>query len=117
MAKHTKTHGSVVTYTLGFGLSIVMTLAAFATVVYHILPKSGTLFIVCLAVGQLLVQLLCFLHLGSEARPRWNLLIFLLAVLIIAIIVGGSLWIMANLNYNMMPPLDMQGQVMDQGAF
>jgi cytochrome o ubiquinol oxidase subunit IV len=56
-----------------------------------------------LAVVQLLVQLLFFLHLGAAPEQRNNTVIFLLTTLLIATVVGGSLWVMHNANVNMMP--------------
>lgn len=56
-----------------------------------------------LAVVQLFVQLIFFLHLGRESRPRWNLAMLLFAFMIIGIVAGGSLWIMSNLNVRMTP--------------
>jgi cytochrome o ubiquinol oxidase subunit IV len=44
-----------------------------------------------------------FLHLGRETRPRWKLAVFLFMLGVILILVFGSLWIMTNLNYRMMP--------------
>lgn len=53
------------------------------------------------AISQLLVQLIFFLHLGRESKPRWNILVFLFAALVVLIVVVGSLWIMNNLDYHM----------------
>lgn len=58
--------------------------------------------LITLAVIQLMVQLVFFLHVGNEARPRWNLIALIFMLIILIVIVGGSLWIMNNLNYNMM---------------
>jgi len=89
----------------GFAVSIVLTLLAYSITTgqlfgYLALSISG------LCIMQALVQLVLFLHLGAETRPRWNLMVFLFMVLIIVVVIGGSLWIMYNLNYNVMP--DMQ---------
>ena len=101
-SKHT--HGTVATYTIGFVLSLGLTLAAYVTVVNHALAKSTIVAIVVgLALTQLFVQLLFFLHLGREAKPRWRLIAFLFMLMVIGIVVLGSLWIMDNLNYHMMP--------------
>lgn len=79
-----------------------MTLLAFVLVMSHVLDRVWVIVvIVCLAFVQIVVQLYCFLHLGKESRPRWNFLILLFAILVISIVIGGSLWIMHNLNYNM----------------
>jgi cytochrome o ubiquinol oxidase operon protein cyoD len=56
--------------------------------------------ILALAVVQLVVQSVFFLHVGRD--NKWKLITYLFAILIVLIIVVGSLWIMNNLNYNMM---------------
>lgn len=88
-------------YTTGFALSVILTLAAYLLVVknvFHGWALVGAL--AGLAVTQLLVQLFFFLHLGRESKPRWNLVVMLFAALVVGIVVFGSLWIMKNLQYN-----------------
>jgi cytochrome o ubiquinol oxidase subunit IV len=67
--------------------------------------------LVTLAILQLVVQLMLFLHLGDEPKPRWNLLAFLFAVLVVAIVVGGTLWIMYELSH---PPGDASTQKLEE---
>lgn len=55
-----------------------------------------------MAVVQVLVHLVCFLHMNTKSDEGWNMTAFVFTVLIIAITVVGSIWIMWNLNYNMM---------------
>lgn len=106
--------GSLTTYAAGFVLSIMLTLAAYFAVENELVPESFLItFVVGLAVVQLLVQLLFFLHLGRETKPRWNLVIFLFMVLVVGILVAGSLWIMYNLDYNMMPA-DMDTYMLEE---
>lgn len=112
--EHTAGHGSYVSYTIGFILSVVLTLSAYFLVVDQILTGTTlALAIVGLAVAQLFVQLVFFLHLGSEKGPRWNQMIFWFALLVVLIVVIGSMWIMANLDYNMMPQ-EMEQYMLDQ---
>ena len=95
-------HGSVSSYVVGFILSIVLTLVAYAIVVEHILSGGAVVAaILCLGVSQLAVQLIFFLHLSSRSRARWNLTAFAFTALMVFILVAGSIWIMNNLNYNM----------------
>jgi len=109
MTKHAHTdipHGTLGSYVLGFALSIFLTLLAF-----WVAPQLGTLAvpaIVITALIQLFVQLIFFLHLGSESKPRWNLVIFSITGLIIAIVIVGTLWIMSNLEHLHMMPLTTQ---------
>jgi len=97
--------------TLGFVLAVGLTLAAYFVVVDHWLYGVWVVVaIVALAVAQLLVQLIFFLHLGREGKPRWNLAAFFFMLIFLFIIIAGSLWIMYNLNYNM---IQMSPQQMD----
>lgn len=96
--------GSFKAYLTGFILSILLTLASFYLVIEKILTGWTLLFTLSgLGVLQALVQLVLFLHLGTEEKPRWNLIIFLFMTLVLVIIVFGSIWIMENLNYRTMP--------------
>jgi cytochrome o ubiquinol oxidase operon protein cyoD len=49
---------------------------------------------------QLAVQMIFFLHIGNEVKPRYNLIAFSSAMVVVFIVVFGSLWIMNNLNYH-----------------
>jgi cytochrome o ubiquinol oxidase operon protein cyoD len=108
-------HGSLTSYIIGFVLSIVFTLLAYWLVVYDVFA-GGLLVaaIVLLAIAQLLVQLLFFLHLGKEKAPRWNLVVFSFMVLVVVIVVGGSLWIMKNLDYHGMTPQQTDKYLLEQ---
>jgi len=97
-------HGSVKSYTIGFVLSLGLTVLSFGAVMSGAVPAASILpTIVGLAVAQLLVQLVYFLHLGTAPGQRSNLVIFVFTGLIIATVVSGSLWVMHNANTNMMP--------------
>lgn len=92
-------------YVTGFILSLLLTLTAYFVVVNQVFVGWNlVLLIMGLGVAQLIVQLLFFLHLGSEKKPHWNLIVFLFMLLVLVILVFGSLWIMNNLNYHMMSP-------------
>ncbi len=58
--------------------------------------------IVVAAVMQILVQLHYFLHLDASSEARWNVLAFIFTLFIIFLFVGGTLWIMYDLNARMM---------------
>lgn len=102
--------GSVRSYVFGFVISLLLTFAAYIPAVMYInsdqnaLPREILIsLLLILAVLQLFVQLIFFLHLGHEKGPRWNLVFFLSTVSIFFMVVVGSIWIMYHLNYNMMP--------------
>ena len=89
-------------YITGFIISIVLTVAAYLMVVEHLLNDQILIFVIIgLALIQLWVQLIFFLHLDYEKGPRWNLAFFLSTIGIVLIVVIGSLWIMENLSYHM----------------
>ncbi len=91
-------------YVVGFVLSLATTLTAYFMVTKHWLSGNGlVLTLLSLAVGQFVVQLLFFLHIGRETRPRWKMLMLVLALVFVLIVVLGSIWIMYNLNYRMSP--------------
>lgn len=60
-------------------------------------------FVIGLAVALTLIQLLTFLNLGIETKPRWGMMTAFFTLMVIVIIFGGSLWIMKTVNYNLMP--------------
>lgn len=95
-------------YIIGFVSSIVLTVIAFGavglhTATHHTIPPRDAIvpILLGLAVTQLFVQIIFFLHLGKESKPRLNLMAFLFMILVVVIVVLGSLWIMQNLDYNM----------------
>ena len=100
---HGASHGSVKTYMTGFILSIILTVIPVWMVMNGSASKPVILgAILVTAVIQILVHLVCFLHMNTKSDEGWNMTAFIFTVIIIAILVVGSIWIMWNLNYNMM---------------
>jgi cytochrome o ubiquinol oxidase subunit IV len=94
--------GSLHSYATGFILSVVLTAAAFALVMFGSWSRPATVAaILAAAVVQMLVHLHYFLHLDASSRARWNVLALLFAVLIMVLIVGGTMWIMIHLSYRL----------------
>lgn len=109
---------SLKAYVTGFVLCIIVTLASFATVMF--LDVSNTIKIVTitlLAALQVALQTYYFLHIGQKRTPKWNTASYLFTIMSVALIVLGSLWVMANLNYNMMhdTSADEQEIIEDEG--
>ncbi len=99
--------GSIWGYIAGFGLSLMLTGVSFYLVhrhidSRHISPSDDFMLIalMMLAVIQLFVQLIFFLHLDSESKPRWNASVLAFAATVVLILVLGSIWIMNSLDYN-----------------
>lgn len=97
--------GTLNSYLVGFFLSIVLTLAAYFAATESLFTTHIFILVaIGLALVQFVVQLIFFFHLAKETKPRWNLFVFLMMLFIIGIIVGGSLWIMFNLDARMLMP-------------
>jgi cytochrome o ubiquinol oxidase operon protein cyoD len=91
-------------YTAGLGLAIVATIASFVVSQTNWLwPPGIPVGLMVLAFAQIGVHLVFFLHLGSGPDSTNNILALAFGVLIVFLIITGSVWIMANLNSNMMP--------------
>ena len=90
-------------YLIGLFLSLLFTFIAFALVNVHSLSVD-TLFILVtiLAIFQLIAQVVYFLRLNVTGEGKCDTLPFLFTNLNVLVVVCGSLWIMYNLNYNMM---------------
>lgn len=96
-------HGSVKEYVLGLILSIVLTGIPFAMVMIGGFDSRLTLSIILLcAIAQVFVQLIFFLHMNTSSEQSWNVVSAVFIVLIVAIVVLGSIWIMNHLNHNML---------------
>lgn len=96
-------HGTLKSYVMGFILSILLTAVSFSLVVFKLISGSSLVYaVIALALVQAIIQLLFFLHVGQEAKPRWESIGFYFMVLVLFIIAGGSLWIMSDLNDRVM---------------
>ena len=101
--EHGASHGSVKSYMIGFILSIILTAIPFWMVMDGSASQGMTLgVVVACAVIQVVVHLIYFLHLDTKSEGGWNMVAIVFSAIIILIVVVGSLWIMWNLNYNMM---------------
>jgi len=112
--QHASAHGGEAvnitsgSYLVGFGLAILLTFVSFGLVMTGALPQSATIYaIFAAAIVQIFVHLRYFLHLDGSAAQRWNLIAILFTGLIIALFVGGSIWIMYSLNYRTMDPFSV----------
>ncbi len=96
------TYGTHKSYATGFILSIILTMISFYLVGTGALPPSQLyVAIILVAVIQLFVQLVFFLHLSTHSKASWNLLSFMFTIMIVLFFVIGTMWIMYNLYANM----------------
>lgn len=94
----------ILSYLIGAGLAIGLTLASFLALDTNLIwPPAIPIAIGVLAVAQMGVHLVFFLHISTGPDNTNNVLALAFGILIVSLVVGGSLWIMANLNDNMMP--------------
>lgn len=106
-AATTNTYGmgkkTLKSYMIGLTLSLLFTLASFAIVLNHTLPVAYIFIaLTVFAIAQFIAQIIFFLRMNASKEGLWNLMPFLFTILIVFVLVGGSLWIMYNLNYYMM---------------
>jgi cytochrome o ubiquinol oxidase subunit IV len=95
-------------YTIGLVLAIVLTAASFWVANTSVLwPPGVPLGLAVLAIAQMGVHLVFFLHITSGPDNTNNVLALAFGILIVFLVVVGSLWIMFNLNDNMMPPPEL----------
>lgn len=95
---------SAVWYTVGLGLAIVATIASFVVAETDLLwPPGIAVGLIVLALAQMGVHLVFFLHLGSGPDDTNNILALAFGVLIVFLVIAGSIWIVANLEANMGP--------------
>ncbi len=97
-------HGTWHGYLIGYLAAAFLTTAAFALATNDwMTPASVVAAVSVLAVAQMLVHLIFFLHINTAPEQRTNILALTITMLIILIVVVGSLWIMYHLHHNMMP--------------
>jgi cytochrome o ubiquinol oxidase subunit IV len=89
-------------YLIGLTLALILTGISFGLVMSGVLSTWATLLAIFLAAfAQILVHLYYFLHVDASVEARWNVWALLYTVLIMALFVGGGLWIMYNLHWRM----------------
>lgn len=97
-------HGSMRDYVIGFGLSVILTAIPFWLVMARPFSDVTTaVAVMALAVIQIVVHMIYFLHLSPKAEDGWSVTALVFTVIVVAIMLSGSLWVMYHLNTNMMP--------------
>ena len=100
---------SYLTYTVGLALAIIATIASFIVAQTNLLwPPGIPVGLIVLALAQIGVHLVFFLHLGSGPDSTNNILALAFGVLVVFRVIAGSVWIIANLNTNMIMPMPTQ---------
>jgi cytochrome o ubiquinol oxidase subunit IV len=95
---------AVLVYVIGLALAILLTATSFFVAGTDLVwTPSIPVALVVLAIAQMGVHLVFFLHITTGPDNTNNVMALAFGVLIVVLLLGGSLWIMANLNHNMMP--------------
>ncbi|MGO9543302.1 MAG: cytochrome o ubiquinol oxidase subunit IV [Rhodomicrobium sp.] len=100
--------GEVQGYLIGLGLAVLLTAASFYVARTHEIWGPGIpIALVVLAIAQMGIHLVFFLHITTAPDNTNNVLALAFGLLIVGLIVLGSLWIMDHLNQNMLPMYQM----------
>jgi cytochrome o ubiquinol oxidase subunit IV len=95
-------------YSIGLGLAVILTVTSFWAANTSLLwPPGVPLGLAVLAIAQMGVHIVFFLHITTGSDNTNNVLALAFGLLIVILVVNGSLWIMANLSDNMMPPAEL----------
>ena len=98
-------HGTLKGYLTGFVLAVILTAIPFWLVMADVLgdTQATALTIMALAVVQIIVHMVYFLHMNTKSEGGWTMLALIFTVVLVVITLSGSLWVMYHLNANMMP--------------
>jgi cytochrome o ubiquinol oxidase operon protein cyoD len=102
---HGAAHGTLTSYVTGFILSAILTAIPFWLVMGKVFENPAVTAGLVLFLGaiQILVHMVCFLHMNSKSEGGWTIMALIFTLVLVAIALSGSLWVMHNLNVNMMP--------------
>ena len=94
----------VLGYVVGLVLALLLTATSFFIAGTDLVwQPSIPVAIIVLAIAQMGVHLVFFLHITTGADNTNNVMALAFGLLIVFLVIGGSLWIMGHLNQNMMP--------------
>jgi cytochrome o ubiquinol oxidase operon protein cyoD len=91
-------------YALGLGLAVLLTAASFAASSSSLVwGPSIPVLLAVLAIAQMGVHLVFFLHISTAPDSTNNILALAFGIFVVGLVIFGSMIIIANLNHNMMP--------------
>ena len=91
-------------YLIGLFYAVILTLASFWVSSTDLVYAPGIpILLAVLAIAQMGVHLVFFLHISSAPDQTNNFLALAFGIFIVGLVVFGSMIIMANLNHAMMP--------------
>ena len=97
-----------IAYVIGLALALILTGVSFWVASTGVLWGPGVAVgLVVLAIAQMGVHLVFFLHITSGPDNTNNVLALAFGVLIVFLVMIGTIWIMSHMNANMMPMPEM----------
>src|SRR5215813_7199981 len=109
--EHQESRADFLSYTAGLVFAVLLSIASFVVAQTNLLWGPGIpVGLIVLAIAQIGVHLVFFLHLGSGPDHTNNIIALTFGLFIVFLVIAGSCWIMINLNSNMMPPSHMMGR-------
>jgi len=91
-------------YIIGFVLAAALTAASFWSLDEHVIYGPGIVMaVIVLGLAQVGVHLVFFLHMTTGPDNTNNALALAFGVLIVCLIFFGSIWVMYNMDHNMIP--------------
>ncbi|WP_287081854.1 cytochrome o ubiquinol oxidase subunit IV [Methylobacterium sp.] len=92
-------------YLIGLALATLLTVCSFAVVhAKFVWAPAVPVAVIVFAIAQMGVHLVFFLHITTGPDNINNVMALAFGVLFVVLLIGGSVWIMSNMNSNMMPP-------------
>ncbi|MBY5835794.1 cytochrome o ubiquinol oxidase subunit IV (plasmid) [Rhizobium leguminosarum] len=102
---HQAGHGTFRSYMTGFVLSVILTAIPFWLVMSGVFANPALTAVLVMGLGaiQIVVHMVFFLHMNTRSEGGWTIMALIFTLIIVAIALSGSLWVMHHLNTNMMP--------------
>ncbi|APG88187.1 cytochrome o ubiquinol oxidase protein CyoD (plasmid) [Sinorhizobium americanum CCGM7] len=102
---HDAGHGTLKSYITGFVLSVILTAIPFWLVMVDVLDSPVLTAVIIMALGavQIVVHMIFFLHMNTRSEGGWTMMALIFTIVLVAITLSGSLWVMHHLDVNMMP--------------
>jgi cytochrome o ubiquinol oxidase operon protein cyoD len=105
---HDSLFSESLSYVLGLALALILTATSFWVASTAVLWGPGVAVgLVVLAIAQMGIHLVFFLHITSGRDNTNNVLALAFGVLIVFLVMIGTIWIMAHLAANMGPSPEM----------
>ncbi len=106
-------HGTLQSYLIGFGLSVVLTAIPFWLIMSGVIANKtiAAITIMAFAGVQIIVHIIYFLHVDFKSERGWTIMTLIFTVIVLFITLSGSLWVMYHLTSNMAPTPAVMGQM------